>query len=77
MKFGVLEPHRFGERVEDGLEKYDAITYLHFVGDEATATGLVDVPTFGQARELRDKLKRNGVNRFMYYSKGRKVIWKL
>jgi|GEM_PF-3911037 hypothetical protein len=28
MKEGAFEPYRFGERIENGVKKYDAITYV-------------------------------------------------
>jgi hypothetical protein len=76
MKFGVLEPLRFNERVENGVWTYDALIYIHYVGDEATATGLMDTPKRSWFRELINTLNANGVERFMYYSKGNKEIWR-
>lgn len=75
MKHGVHEPYRFNERVNDkGVWTYDAITYISFEGDEATISGFSSPIKPSYMRELRQYLFDNGVRRFMYYSKGEKVI---
>ena len=76
MKYGVHEPYRFNERVEDGVWTYDAFTYLYFIGDEAFASGLSEKLKLSHTRELREYLVENEVTRFMHYAKGVKMVWR-
>lgn len=75
MLYGDHIPFRFGERVENGKRKYDAITWVSYAGDEATASGLSDSIKLSHTRELRNKLREHGVVRFMHYRNGSKVIF--
>ena len=77
MLHGVVDPFRFGERIVNGKEQYDAITHIHYIGNWAFAVGLTDTLKPSHIRELTNKLWGNGVRRLHYWSDGKMVIWQL
>lgn len=77
MKEGAFEPYRFGERIEYGVKKYDAITYVFYFGEWAFAIGLTDKLKVNHIRQFIEDLFSDGVKTFIYQSKGMVEHWEL
>tara|TARA_Y100001973_G_C5202120_1_gene338673 strand:+ start:903 stop:1223 length:321 start_codon:yes stop_codon:yes gene_type:complete len=77
MKEGAYDPYRFGERVEDGVKKYDAITYVFYFGELAIIVGLSEKLRVRHLREFIKDLHYDGVNTVIYQSKGMVEQWRL
>lgn len=77
MKEGAFEPYRFGERIENGVKKYDAITYVFYFGELAIVVGLSEKLRVKHLREFFKDLHSNGVRLLIYQSKGMVEHWEL
>jgi hypothetical protein len=77
IKMGVVEPFRFGERMGlNGYMEYDAITTLHFFGEEAWAIGLDSTLKPSHVKSLLRYLTECRVSQLNSISHGRRNLWR-
>lgn len=82
MLYGATLPYRFNERevkLKGGkvLMTYSAITFVHYFGEWAFASGLSDRLQHSWVHAFIKELESMGVTRLHYYRKGKIVIQEL